>query len=612
MAPARPDALSRPLNSYRSRLLPFVSMVLILRGILLQSGSSISSSKFLRRGPDLPADRFNLGRKQSVASLKGGAGSGSGGGFYQSRRHPKKKKKKGSGGVGHVTQSRVSATSSQIEKPGIEKLLIGSIVQIQNLKKMHQLNNLTGTVVGIGPNSTISGSRIVNIARTARIVELHSNGVNVLVQPDNLQPYELNVNKLPPFSGPTPLGINLRLCHPERNMQTFPPSKSLRELYKFNCSGESRYPHGELMPLPIKDQTRADSMMLRRHFVDVDDPDVAETVPDLPALREAAEVHRQTRRYVQQFIRPGLSFLEIAQRIENTTAFLVQKNGLKRGWGFPTGLSVNHIAAHDSPNYQQSSKILKYSDVLKIDFGVQVNGWIIDSAFSITFDPRHLGLLYAVRNATEAGIRAAGPGVPLSEVGAAIQEAMEDRYTVLASIKDAKKRKGPMLQTVRIRCVQNLCGHNMKQYVIHSGKSVPSFPSGDHEVMEMGEVYAIEVFGTTGIAYVEEKGSCSHYMWNKDGPPKSLLHQYLSDKPQALRLAVHIQSHYSTLAFCRRWLDDAGFKDHLPALDALCDAGFVERYPPLCDREGSFVAQFEHTIYLGPNGKEIISRGEDY
>jgi methionyl aminopeptidase len=38
----------------------------------------------------------------------------------------------------------------------------------------------------------------------------------------------------------------------------------------------------------------------------------------------------------------------------------------------------------------------------------------------------------------------------------------------------------------------------------------------------------------------------------------------------------------------------------------------VDPYPPLCDTRGSYVAQYEHTIYLGATKKEVISRGDDY
>lgn len=73
-----------------------------------------------------------------------------------------------------------------------------------------------------------------------------------------------------------------------------------------------------------------------------------------------------------------------------------------------------------------------------------------------------------------------------------------------------------------------------------------------------------------------------------------------------------INQHFSTLAFCRRWLDRLGQSKYLMALKDLCDKGIVDPYPPLCDIKGCYTAQFEHTILLRPTCKEVISRGDDY
>jgi methionyl aminopeptidase len=48
------------------------------------------------------------------------------------------------------------------------------------------------------------------------------------------------------------------------------------------------------------------------------------------------------------------------------------------------------------------------------------------------------------------------------------------------------------------------------------------------------------------------------------------------------------------------------------ALKNLCDAGIVDPYPPLCDTKGCYTAQYEHTLYLHPTRKEVLSRGPDY
>ena len=61
-----------------------------------------------------------------------------------------------------------------------------------------------------------------------------------------------------------------------------------------------------------------------------------------------------------------------------------------------------------------------------------------------------------------------------------------------------------------------------------------------------------------------------------------------------------------------RYLDRVGESKYQMALKSLCDNNVVTSYPPLCDQRGSYVAQFEHTIYLHPHKKEVLSRGDDY
>ena len=67
-------------------------------------------------------------------------------------------------------------------------------------------------------------------------------------------------------------------------------------------------------------------------------------------IRRAAEVHRQVRKYARKFIRPGMRMIDIAEGIENGVRALVEEEGLESGVGFPTGLSLNHCAAHYTPN----------------------------------------------------------------------------------------------------------------------------------------------------------------------------------------------------------------------------------------------------------------------
>ena len=127
---------------------------------------------------------------------------------------------------------------------------------------------------------------------------------------------------------------------------------------------------------------------------------------------------------------------------------------------------------------------------------------------------------------------------------------------------------------------------------------------GDMTRMEELEVFAIETFGSTGRAKVMEDMECSHYMKNFDAPHVPLR------MARAKQLLNHINKTFGTLAFCRRWLErpDGGSAflhgqsgqqtRYLGALNMLCKKGIIEPCPPLVDKVGSYVAQYEHTIIL--------------
>lgn len=147
-------------------------------------------------------------------------------------------------------------------------------------------------------------------------------------------------------------------------------------------------------------------------------------------IRKAAEAHRIVRQHAQKWIKPGMAMIDIANMIEDGTRALAEENGFEAGVGFPTGLSLNHCAAHYTPNAGDKigacgrcatherdaananepllighSSVLQKEDVLKVDIGIQVNGRICDSAFTLNFEPTYDRLIEAVKAATETGVR---------------------------------------------------------------------------------------------------------------------------------------------------------------------------------------------------------------
>ncbi len=178
--------------------------------------------------------------------------------------------------------------------------------------------------------------------------------------------------------------------------QTVPPRVLLSSLFP------SEYPVGELLPYEnnsriTNEESRYNSRLWDEGF--------------LVDYRQAAEIHRQVRQYAQkELIKPGASLLKLAEGIEDGVRALSGHqgleigDGLKASMGFPTGLCLNNVAAHWTPNPGGKDLILDQKDVLKVDFGVHVNGRIVDSAFTIAFDHKYDNLLAAVKEATNTGI----------------------------------------------------------------------------------------------------------------------------------------------------------------------------------------------------------------
>jgi len=154
-------------------------------------------------------------------------------------------------------------------------------------------------------------------------------------------------------------------------------------------------------------------------------------------------------------------------------------------------VNLDHIAAHYSPNAGNKT-VLSKDNVMKVDFGVHINGRIVDSAFTMSFDPMYDNLLAAVQAATNTGIKEAGIDARMGEIGAAIQETMES-YEVEINGK-----------TYPVKAIRNLNGHDIHRWSIHGGKSIPSIKSNDQTKMEEGEVFAVETFGSTGNGYVHD------------------------------------------------------------------------------------------------------------
>lgn len=364
--------------------------------------------------------------------------------------------------------------------------------------------------------------------------------------------------------------------------------KKAAQVFENAIANEYRgvYPEGEYQDYNLKRTTNEE---LRA------DANAEEAEKTWNKFRKGAEIHRRARKYAKEHIKPGMTMVEIAEMIEGQVREMAGTNDtLKGGMGFPTGVSLNHCAAHYTPNTGDKT-VLEYDDVMKVDFGVHVDGYIIDCAFTHTFNPKYDDLVNAVKEATNTGIKTAGIDVRLTDIGEAVEEVMESHEIEL----DGK--------VYPIKCIRNLNGHTILNRRIHGGKSIPIVKNGDNTKLEENETIAIETFGSTGKGYVVQGGECSHYMKSWDPPANATVRL-----DRAKKLLDTIDKNFGTLPFCRRYLDRIGEDKYLLALNQLVREGLVSDHPPLLDVKGCYTAQFEHTVLLQPTRKEVVSRGDDY
>ncbi|KAL1792522.1 hypothetical protein ACET3X_009029 [Alternaria dauci] len=378
-----------------------------------------------------------------------------------------------------------------------------------------------------------------------------------------------------------------------QKQQTAPPRVPLTELFL----GQP-YPQGQIVEYTVKDdnlqRTTAGEL---RHLAAMENMDD----DFLKDYRKAAEVHRQVRHHAQTIAKPGVSMTRLAEEIDDSVRALVGHEGLatgdalKGGLAFLTGLCLNNIGAHWTPNAGAKEVFLQHDDVLKVDFGVHVNGRIVDSAFTVAANPVYDNLLASVKAATNTGLKEAGIDARIDHISEMIQEVMES-YEV--------EIKGKM---VPVKAVRNITGHNILRYHIHGDKQVPFVKTKTSQRMEEGDIFAIETFGSTGKAYLHDGVGVYGYGRNEHVSAAGLHHA------SAKSLLKTIDENFGTLVFARRQLERLpGVEKYHLGMRALVNSGIVEAYAPLVDVAGSFIAQFEHTVLLRPNCKEVISRGDDY
>jgi len=296
----------------------------------------------------------------------------------------------------------------------------------------------------------------------------------------------------------------------------------------------------------------------------------------LESLKKAADIHRRTRIDIQNIIQPGIKLSTLEKNITEKIKYYTNNKGINGGVAFPPSLSISNCIAHFTP-YKDIDRTLTCKDNIKIDIGVHVNGWMIDSAFTVYFNPE-LDLLHKVaKEATYLGCKNIAIDTNISDWAEEINE-------FITSHEMLYKKK-----IYTIKNIKNVGGHNILQNNIHGGMFIPAYPTNSNLRFKEG-VYAIEPF----CSIIDDK-----YNLNYNEITNYKLDKVKTDNDKK------IYSIFNSYIFTRKYIDNYNIKNF--------NNKNLIKYPPLYSKfKDDFSAQFEHTVYLNDNNKIILSKYNDY
>ena len=290
---------------------------------------------------------------------------------------------------------------------------------------------------------------------------------------------------------------------------------------------------------------------------------------------KAGKIAGEVRENVRKKNWVGSTLLEICEYVESE----IIKRGAK--CAFPVNTSFNEVSAHYTaePN---DPKTVSDADLVKIDLGAQVNGYIADTAVTVNYDPQYDSLVQAAENALQAAMSMIKVGVKSKDVGRKIQNTIMD---------------------MGFKPIANLSGHSLDQYTIHAGKTVPNMWTIGSFSFSENEAFACEPFVTTknALGFVRNGKIKNIY---------ALVSRKKTKDDEADKLLEYIWNNFNMLPFALRWIvKEWEEKEARKMLDFLIKKKVVKAYAILVEANGKTVAQAEHTFIPTETGVTVTTIG---
>ncbi|OII76584.1 proliferation-associated protein 2G4 [Cryptosporidium andersoni] len=307
-----------------------------------------------------------------------------------------------------------------------------------------------------------------------------------------------------------------------------------------------------------------------------------------------AEILNSTLQHIIQECKPEADISLLCRTgdmlIEEKTSNVYNKkeNGkrIDKGIAFPTCISVNEICGNYSPIEGESMK-LKSGDLVKIDMGVHIDGYICVVTHTIVIDTDNItgkkaDVLKAAYVALEAAIRTMKPG---------------NTNTQVTSVMNSVVRE------FGCSMIQGVLSHQLKQHIIDGNKVIISHETLDEKVdefeFEVNEVYGLDVIVSSGDGKTRESD------YRTTVYKRAIETNYNLKSPISRQFLAEVNRRFPTLPFSLNMISDQKVA-RLGILECLRH-NLLYPYPVIVEKSGGFVAAFKCTILILPSGVKRIT-----
>ncbi|KAI8593460.1 peptidase M24, structural domain-containing protein [Geranomyces variabilis] len=307
----------------------------------------------------------------------------------------------------------------------------------------------------------------------------------------------------------------------------------------------------------------------------------------------AADIANRALKKVVEAAADGAKLVDLCalgdRTIEELAEKVYNKGKVTKGIAFPTCVSPNTAICHMSPlaSDPEGAIVLKTGDVVRIELGVHVDGYISQVAHTLVLGAtkenpvkgRQADVMQAAYLATEAAIRLLRPGNTNTQVSNAVQIIAED---------------------FECKPVEGMLSHQVSRNVLDGKKQIILNPSEgqkkdiEESTFEEGEVYSLDILVSSG-----------------EGKPRTLetrttvykrqpdITYNLKMKTSREVLSKVIKS-FGTMSFSLRHFEDE--KKARMGIVECANHSLVQPYQVLYEKEDAVVAHFMYTVLLMPNG----------